>query len=779
MYDDNSARLWDAATGKEIAVLRGHRNAVNSVAFSPDGTRLATASLDQTARLWDGVTGQEIATLHGHRGWVFHVVFRPDGRHLATSSLDGTLRLWDAVGGELVAVLHGHALGVWRSAYNPDGSLLASASYDGTVRLWDMALAERSGVLRGHTSYVYDVAFSPDGTRAASAAWDGTVRLWDPTSCLPTHPPLRLPAGAHPIVSGVCFRPDGKQLASACGDGQVRVWDVTSGKLLRKLRCPVTDWRLYARAAFDPKGTMLAAGGNDGLIRLWDAEGDDPIATLAGHEGVAGDVAFRPDGAQLASGGVDKTVRLWDVATRKAGAVLHGHTDTVNRVVYSADGRLLASASADRTVRLWDAATGEALAVLPHGSIVYGVAFNPSGTRLAAGCSDNTIRLWDIGVARRAGGKEARDAEVAELRGHDAYVHAVDWSPDGTRLISASGDGTVRVWDSLPPAIRARPADAYQPPRGYVAYRASTPLPFDGRLEEGPWKDAPWTDDFVDIEGEKRLKPRFRTRAKMLWDGHCLYIGAELEEPHVQGTFTKHDSYIFHEDNDFEVFVNPDGNNHNYAELEMNALNTTWDLRLRRPYRDGVKPEDEWDIPGLKTAVHVNGTINNPRDTDQGWVVEIAIPWEIVHALNEKRRAAMPRDGEQWRINFSRVEWRWDIAKGKYVRRKDRREDNWVWSPQGVVNMHQPETWGYVQFSTGAPGTATFRPDAAGPAKHLLHRIYYAQKAYAKAKGRYAHTLAELGLALPALLEADDNHFQATVEDAGRKWHIREDSLVW
>jgi WD40 repeat protein len=778
-YAENSARLWDVTTGKEIAVLRGHRNEVTSVAFSPDGTRLASASRDQTARLWDGVTGREIATLQGHQGQVHHVVFRPGGRHLVTSSTDGTLRVWDAATGDPAAVLHGHAAAVWQPVFSSDGALLASASDDGTVRLWDMTLAERNGVLRGHTSYVYDVSFSPDGTRAASAAWDGKVRLWDPTTCLPTRAPLPLPDGARPMVSGVCFRPDGQQLASASGDDHVRVWDLASGTLLRKLRCPIVDWRLYARAAFDPKGTMLAAGGSDGLIRLWDDEREEPVATLAGHEGVAGDVTFRPDGTQLASGGVDKTVRLWDVAARKPAGVLRGHTGIVTRISYSADGRLLASASEDKTVRLWDTATGEALAVLPHGSVVYGVAFNPSGTRLAAGCADNTIRLWDVGVARRAGGKEARDAEVAELRGHDAYVHAVDWSPDGTRLISASGDGTVRVWDSLPPAVRARPADAYVSPRGYIAYRASTPLPFDGRLEEGPWKDAPWTDDFVDIEGDKRLKPRFRTRAKMLWDDHCLYIGAELEEPHVQGTFTKHDSYIFHEDNDFEVFVNPDGNNHNYAELEINALNTTWDLRLRRPYRDGVKPEDEWDIPGLKTVVHVDGTINNPRDTDQGWVVEIAIPWDIVHALNAKRPVVVPRDGDQWRINFSRVEWRWDIANGRYVRRKDRREDNWVWSPQGVVNMHQPETWGYVQFSTAAPGTATSQPDPAGPAKHVLHRIYYAQKKFAKEKGRYAHTLAELGLALPALLEADDDHFQATVEDAGRKWHIREDSLVW
>jgi hypothetical protein len=351
----------------------------------------------------------------------------------------------------------------------------------------------------------------------------------------------------------------------------------------------------------------------------------------------------------------------------------------------------------------------------------------------------------------------------------------------------------VRVWDSLSPQVRARPADAYIPPRGYVCGRAAGPVPFDGRLDEGPWKDAPWTDDFVDIEGDRRIKPRFRTRAKMLWDDRCFYIGAELEEPHVQGTYTKHDSYIFHEDNDFEVFLNPDGNNHNYAELEMNALNTTWDLRLRKPYRDGGHGEDAWEIPGLRTAVHVNGTINNPRDVDRGWTVEIAIPWAIVRALNDGTSDGVPRDGDQWRVNFSRVEWMFDIVGGKYVRRKHRREDNWVWSPQHIVEMHRPETWGYVQFSAAAPGQAAFRPDPAGPAKHLLHRIYYAQRKFHKEHDCYARGLEELALPRldaegltgpPRLAAAGDDGFEAVAEvrspdGSTRRWHIREDSRVW
>ncbi len=338
------------------------------------------------------------------------------------------------------------------------------------------------------------------------------------------------------------------------------------------------------------------------------------------------------------------------------------------------------------------------------------------------------------------------------------------------------------------------PAPAtYIPPRGYVCYRAAGPIVLDGRPDEPAWQAAPWTEDFVDIEGDRRPKPRFRTRARMLWDDRCFYIAAELEEPHVQASLTRHDSYIFHDDNDFEVFLNPDGNNHDYAELEMNALNTTWDLRLRKPYRDEGEAEDAWEIPGLRTAVHIDGTINDARDVDRGWTIEIAIPWAIVDALHDRPASTgPPRDGEQWRVNFSRVEWHFDVVGGKYVRRNDRPEDNWVWSPQGVVEMHRPERWGYMQFSTAAPGRATFRPDPAGPAKHLLQQVHDAQRAFHKEHGRYARDLAELRLAGlrhesvvgPPQLQASGAGYEAAVHvrrPAGpeESWRIRADGLVW
>src|SRR6516162_1232644 len=169
-------------------------------------------------------------------------------------------------------------------------------------------------------------------------------------------------------------------------------------------------------------------------------------------------------------------------------------------------------------------------------------------------------------------------------------------------------------------------------PERYTCLRAASPVRIDGRLDDAAWRNAPWTGVFVDIEGASKPRPRYRTRVKMLWDDEYFYVGAELEEPHVWATLTKHDSIIFN-DNDFEVFIDPNGDNHEYYEFEINALNTTWDLLLPRPYKDGGKAVNSWEIPGLKTAVHVNGTLNDPADTDKGWSVELAFPWKVLGEL--------------------------------------------------------------------------------------------------------------------------------------------------
>ena len=326
-------------------------------------------------------------------------------------------------------------------------------------------------------------------------------------------------------------------------------------------------------------------------------------------------------------------------------------------------------------------------------------------------------------------------------------------------------------------------------PQGYVCYHTTVPLQIDGRLDKADWQRAAWTRDFQDIEGDAKPAPRFRTRAKMLWDERNFYVGAELEEPHVWATLTNHDAVIFH-DNDFEVFIDPNGDSHEYYEIEINALNTEWDLLLKKPYKDGGPALNEWEIPGLKKAVHVQGTLNDPSDVDHGWSVELAFPWEVLREY--AHCPAPPREGDQWRVNFSRVEWQIQITNGRYVKVPGEPEDNWVWSPQGIIDMHRPERWGYVQFTEKAPGTVSFAPDPALPARNALQEIYYAQREYKTLHNHWTDRIEDLNLARdfekalanPPNLKATPGGFEATAEirtpdGKTQRWHIREDAKVW
>ncbi len=289
----------------------------------------------------------------------------------------------------------------------------------------------------------------------------------------------------------------------------------------------------------------------------------------------------------------------------------------------------------------------------------------------------------------------------------------------------------------------------------------------------------------------RRPPPPYRTRVKLLWDDTYLYIGAELEEPHLWATLTRRDTVIFY-DNDFEVFIDPDGDTHAYYELEINALGTVWDLLLLKPYRDGGPALDAWDIRELQAAVALDGTLNDPSDTDRGWTVELALPWEVLEEAAPEGRP--PRPGEQWRMNFSRVQWPLEVVDGRYRKRRvpatgrPLPESNWVWSPQGVVNMHLPERWGYVQFSALVAGTGTepFHPHPDEPVRWLLRQLYYRQRLFRERHGRYARTLDELEV--PAdwrvryrlALQTTESLYEitATLPD-GARLHIREDGRIW
>lgn len=333
----------------------------------------------------------------------------------------------------------------------------------------------------------------------------------------------------------------------------------------------------------------------------------------------------------------------------------------------------------------------------------------------------------------------------------------------------------------------------YQP-KQYICYRTDQPLTIDGKLEEASWKATNASCDFVDIEGDLKPLPPLQTNVKMLWDEQYFYFGAYLEEPHIWGKLTERDAVIF-QDNDFEIFLDPDGDTHHYYEFEINALNTVWDLLLLRPYREDNLPKvlDSWDIHGLKSAVFINGTLNNGTDIDSFWTIEVAIPWKVLEEMTPK--AYLPNEGVQWRINFSRVNWHMNWKNGYYEKRqnaqgKNLREENWVWSPQGYIAMHAPETWGFVQFSNKVigKGISSFILTDSDKIKWALRQLYYQQREYFKTYRHYAEDLNQL--TLPKVM-IDNYQFTPKLlmtykgyeiivknRDATMDWIIREDGLI-
>ena len=320
----------------------------------------------------------------------------------------------------------------------------------------------------------------------------------------------------------------------------------------------------------------------------------------------------------------------------------------------------------------------------------------------------------------------------------------------------------------------------------YTCRETTTQPVIDGRLDDACWQRADWTDPFGDIQGPQEPQPRLTTRAKMCWDDEYFYVGAQLDEPDLWATYDQREAVIYHE-NDFEVFIDPDGDNHLYMELEINALGTVWDLLLIKPYRDGGPAVNAWDIQGLQSAIHLDGTLNDPSDTDHGWSVELALPWSVLGQCAGRRTP--PRTGDTWRMNFSRVQWHLQVIDGQYAKQTDPDtgkplpEDNWVWSPQGLIAMHYPEMWGQVRFVEARPSPVSPRMIEARAIDraHTLMEIYYRQRQWHEEHGRYAADLANLGLAAAEIagdgeltLETTPGGFKATLRTPGMTASIDE-----
>jgi WD40 repeat protein/serine/threonine protein kinase len=418
---DNTAKLWDAASGKLIASF-AHQDEVLHAAFSPDGERVLTASVDHTAKLWDAASGKLIASFV-HQDRVSNAVFSSDGGRILTASADNTAKLWDAVSGKLIASF-AHQGAVESAVFSPDGVRILTASADGTAKLWDAASGKLiASFARGNS--LYGARFSPDGTRILTASADNTAKLWD------TATGNLIASVAHQgAVEDAVFSPDGARILTASWDKTAKLWDATSGSLIASF----AHQDGVVHAAFSPDGIRVLTASWDNTARLWDATSGRLIASFA-HQDRVNDVFFSPDGARIVTASADNTAKLWDAPVGKHIASFV-HQDRVNDAVFSPDGGSVLTASSDNTARLWDAVSGKLVASFAHQDRVSDLAFSPDGARILTASWDNTVKLWDRASAKL----------IADLVHQDRVFRAA-FSPDGARVLTVSAGDSARLWD--------------------------------------------------------------------------------------------------------------------------------------------------------------------------------------------------------------------------------------------------------------------------------------------------------------------------------------------
>lgn len=465
--DDQTVKLWDAASGHLLRTFGGHSHWVTSISFSPDGKQIASGSWDNTVKLWEITSGKLLRTLE-HNGTVFSVSFSPDGKKIVTGSRDETAsvaKVWEVASGRLLRVMAGFSSDITSISFSPDGQKIATAAHD--FELWNIASGQRIHTFND-SSGVDAVSFSPDGRTIASGGWDNTVKLWDAASGRL----LKTIAGYYSAIISVCFSPDGQFIAAggfnhsitlsdvasgqrlpafkerivpevksisfspdsktvaAVDDGIIKLWDVSSGQLLRALR-----WIDFTNSAhFSSDGQKIAFASRKG-ITLWDGQ---TFRKLAESEN-SYLANFSPDGKIFASTGDYNTIKIWDTFSAQHTHTLKGHSAHITAFSFLPDGQGMVSGSYDNTIKLWDAVSGQRLKTFKgHSAEINFIVFSPDGQKMASAGKDSTVKLWDVVSGR-----------LISTFKHSANIESISFSPDGKKLLSGDWDSKVRLWDTI------------------------------------------------------------------------------------------------------------------------------------------------------------------------------------------------------------------------------------------------------------------------------------------------------------------------------------------
>ncbi len=447
-----------------------HGQYVMSVAYSPDGHRIAAGSSDRTIKIFDANDGRVLSTLDGHTDGVLSVRFAPDGQQLVSGSYDNTARIWDLASGETQQVLRGHSWWVWTADFSPDSRRIVTAGQDGKAIVWEEQGADNSQQdntpgsplpaprsysrlteFTGHDGAVYSARFSPQGNLIATGGYDKMAMIWNPDEVQPVDIRHRLEGapdlkpnylrltGHDGPVRSVAFSPNGSLVLSGSEENTLRLWDATTGEPLKTLR---GHGNAIRSAVFSPDGRWVLSGSQDERVRLWDIEGYQEVrvlraTVLAGHDDAVLSARFSADGKQIVTASRDRTASLWDAATGvRLRQFVEGHQFLASSAVFFGDGRRLATAAGDNSVRLWDLTTGTQTAVLAPTGRIGTLAVSPDGDWLVTGSPTTEARLWDT----RSG------QPTSTLGGHVAEVSAVAFSPTGDRLVTGDDRGHLRGW---------------------------------------------------------------------------------------------------------------------------------------------------------------------------------------------------------------------------------------------------------------------------------------------------------------------------------------------